>query len=352
VATKGKVAKVSAAVAGAAITALLASTAFLKWSFHHGVQVAARFDFHAFGAALGRNAFWLVGFTALSAAMLPLRALQWQATLEKKVPFSERWHFVNIGAAVHNLFPGNLGDVTRAFLLARTRKLPFVTALGSVAVCKLFELAALLLMVALALVGPASRVDAGLSRPLRTATFVCLGLVAAAVATAFFAEPLAKRLRWKKAQALLRQLAAGFHALRSPKRFAQAFAASFPPQLAAAVAYAIGLAAMGGHGGFLAGIVVLGMIAIGEGTPGLPTGPGMYFLMVSLAGRRLGLSDQDAAAYALLTNVATGLSHWIPGVVSLAVRRISWSELKRATRGARLSAEQASGSVPAESSVR
>ena len=39
---------------------------------------------------------------------------QWQRPLEKKTPFMERWHFVNIGAAVHNLLPGNLGDVTRA----------------------------------------------------------------------------------------------------------------------------------------------------------------------------------------------------------------------------------------------
>src|SRR6185503_8377869 len=120
-----KAGKIAAAVAGLVVTALLGSTAFLKWTFQHGVHVAARFDSHAFGAALQKNWFWLIGFTALSAAMLPLRALQWQATLDEKVPFTERWHFVNIGAAVHNLFPGNLGDVTRAFLLARTRKLPF-----------------------------------------------------------------------------------------------------------------------------------------------------------------------------------------------------------------------------------
>src|SRR5687768_1378305 len=92
-----KLLKVAFVVFGVAVTLALGSTAFFQWKFDGGLpSLIPRFSPEKFGAALAGNIPWLLAFMALSAVMQPLRALQWQRTLQKPVPFKERWHFVNI----------------------------------------------------------------------------------------------------------------------------------------------------------------------------------------------------------------------------------------------------------------
>jgi glycosyltransferase 2 family protein len=318
---------------GVMVTVGLGSTAFFDWRLDgYSLSLTPRFSPNEFGASLRGNLAWLLLFVALSASMLPLRALQWQRTLERPVPFLERWHLVNLGAAVHNMLPGNMGDVTRAFLLARTQRLPFLVGLGSVAVCKLLELAALILMAAAVLMLPLWGALPEVGMVLRAAVWTCAGLVLLMILVARYAHRIAGRLprrgRWIRLAALLGELNDGLGTARSARGMAVALLYSFPANLAAALAYGIGLQALGVHNGLLAGPLVLTLIAVGKGAPGLPTGPGMYFLVTAWIARALGASPSDAAAYALLTNIATGVSHWVPGLISLAVRRLRFSELK------------------------
>lgn len=338
-------------ILGIAITALLASTAFFDWHLHgEAPLLTPRFSMGDFLQSLGSNLGWLAIFFLLSTAMLPLRAIQWQRTLEKHVPLRERWHFVNIGAAVQNLLPGNLGDVTRAFLLARTQKMPVVVGLGSVAVCKLLELATLVILAAASLSLPYWQRMPDLAHALKVASWLFVALVLVTVLLARFSLPLARRLqradRLPKLRTLLAQVDAGLGTARSVKGMLIALLFSIPPNFAAALGYGIGLEAMGVPHGLFAGPLVLALIALGNGTPGIAPGPGMYLLVVSWGARALGASPEDAAAYALLTNVATGLSHWIPGLVSLAIRRVRWSELKTETSLAKKAAKHAQEESP------
>ncbi len=333
----GQALKVLGLCLGVLLTVLLGSTAFFDWSLHGGeLSLSPRFSAHEFLQALSGNLGWVLIFLVLSASMLPLRAIQWQRTLEKPVPLSERWHFVNMGAAVHNILPGNMGDVTRAFLLARTQRLPFLAALGSVAVCKLLELAALLLMAGLVMFLPWWDKLPELGTAMRAAFWICGGLVLLVILLARFSRPLALRIsqktRWRRRlRDLLLEVDQGLGTARSARGLSLALLFSFPPNLAAALAYGIGLQAIGVEHGLIAGPLVLALIALGKGTPGMPTGPGMYFFVASWMARSLGASPPHAAAFALLTNVATGVSHWVPGLISLAIRRVRWSELKQQT---------------------
>lgn len=328
--------KVVLIVFGILVTAALGSTAFVTWNFGGEEPLMdPRFSIGEFVTALGDHLVWLIVFALLSAAMLPLRALQWQFTLERKVRFSERWHFVNIGATVHNLIPGNLGDVMRAFLLARTQRFPFVVSLGSVAICKLLELATLIIMAGLVLLLPLWARIPQVVDALRIGTWILVGFVFLVLVLAHFSRPLAKKLelrgRLPRLQRILGEVTVGLGTARSFKGMFLALLASFPPNMAAALAYGIGLQAIGVRNGLLAGPLLLTLIALGKGVPGLPTGPGMYFLVTSWVARILGASAEDAAAFALLTNIATGVSQWVPGLVSLGIRRIRWSELKAQT---------------------
>ena len=99
--------------------------------------------------------------------------------------------------------------------------------------------------------------------------------------------------------------------------------------LAPALGYGLGLSAIGVRGGVFAGVVVLGAIALGQSLPGIPVGMGVYYFVTSWAARALGASEGDAAAYSVLTHLATVLTQVALGGISVSVRRFKWRDLKR-----------------------
>ncbi|MGZ3457810.1 MAG: lysylphosphatidylglycerol synthase domain-containing protein, partial [Archangium sp.] len=162
--------KALAVLVGVVLSALLVSSAFFRWNLSGpGPLLIPRFSLHKFVQSLPGHLHWFIPFLLLSAAIIPFRAVQWQTTLRKPVPFRERYHLVAIGAFTHNALPGKLGDFIRSFLLSRTERIPFLQSLGSVAVCKLLEFASLMGLVALSFLGPFGETMAHFAGPLRIA---------------------------------------------------------------------------------------------------------------------------------------------------------------------------------------
>ena len=107
--------KVLLGVVGVVVSAALLSTVFFRWSLAGGaLSLTPRFPLERFWAELPSQLPWLLPFIACSAAIIPLRALQWQEALPRKVPFRERYHLVAISAFANNTIPGKLGEVVRA----------------------------------------------------------------------------------------------------------------------------------------------------------------------------------------------------------------------------------------------
>lgn len=332
--------KVLLGFVGVCLTAVLISTAFFRWNLSgKGPLLTPRFSLTRFIHDLPGHLDWLLLFMLLTASMIPLRAVQWQRTLSKPVPFKERYHLVAIGAFTHNALPGKLGDVIRSFLMSRSQKIPFVRSLGSVAVCKLLEFAVLVGVAALSLLGPVGDALDQFRGALRGAAIAALALVAAVVMLAHFASPLAKALhkrnRFPRVEAFLVEVALGLGTARSFRGMAVALVFSMPPVLANAAAYGSGLAGMGLRGGFFAGAVILGAIALGQATPGIPVGMGVYYFVTSWMARKLGAAPEEAAAFATLTHLATLSTNLIVGGISVWIRRMGWRELIRRTRTAR-----------------
>lgn len=327
--------KMVGAIAGAVLSIALVSTVFVKWHWTvRGLSATSRFSFAELAAEIPRNLRWLWPFALLTALMTPLRAIQWQTTLRKNVRLSERYHLVAIAGLANNVIPGKLGDVIRAWLLARDdRELTFVESLGSVAVCKLLELAALMLLVIVSFVGPGRRVLAPLSHAMKPALLGCAALIGVVIGVAHYAQPLALRLRrarrWPKAQRFLEHLGAGLGAARSFPGMGLALLFSVGPVLAAALAYGMGLSGLGVKDGVAAGAAMLGAIYLGQTAIAVPAGPGIYYFVTAWAARALGASAGQAAIYAALTHLATVGTQIAMGAVSIWVRKIRWSDLKR-----------------------
>ncbi len=329
---------------GVVLSVLLVSTAFFRWNLTGpGPLLEPRFSLEKFLRDLPGQLVWLIPFMLLSASIIPLRALQWQRTLSKPVPFRERYHMVAIGAFTHNALPGKLGEFIRSFLLSRTQRIPFLQALGSVAVCKLLEFAALMGLVALSFLGPFGEKLARFEGALKAAVAVCVGLVVLVVLLAHYSLPLARwmerRNRLPRVRGLLGHVAEGLGTARSFRGMAVALLFSVGPVLAPALAYGLGLRGLGIHGGLFAGTVVLGAIALGQALPGVPAGMGIYYFVTSWAARSLGASAEDAAAYATLTHLGTVLSQVTVGALSIRQRGIRLKDLRR---GGSLAREAAS----------
>jgi hypothetical protein len=334
---RGKVGlRALAVLIGAVLTVVLVSTVFFKWNLTGpGPLLTQRFSVGEFVSDIPRHLHWMIAFAILTGLMVPFRALQWQRALQRPVPFWERYHLVAIGAFANNAIPGKLGDVIRSFLLSRSQNLPFVQSLGSVAVCKLLEFAALMLLVAASFLGPFGQTMGQFSDKLIPALILCLSLVLVVVLLAHYAESLARALerrhRMPKLQHALVNIGEGLGTARSFRGMALALVFSIGPVLAPALAYGIGLKGLGIHGGLFAGAVVLGAIAFGQTVIGVPAGMGIYYAVTSWAARELGATDQEAAAYAFLTHISTLGTQLLVGAVSIRIRKIRWSELKRRT---------------------
>ncbi|MCE9668129.1 flippase-like domain-containing protein [Myxococcus stipitatus] len=322
------------AVVGVVLSGVLLSTAFFRWNLRApGPLLEPRFPLGAFVRELPGHLKWLLPFVLLQASIIPLRAVQWQGTLRRRVPFKERYHLVAIGAFVHNVLPGKLGDILRSFLLSRTERIPFLRCLGTVAVCKLMEFAALMLLVSASLLGPFGATLSRFEGQLKVAVSLCVGLVALVVLLAHWSTPLAdalhRRHRLPRLEGLLHHVSDGLGTARSTRGLARVFFFSTGPVLASALAYGLALHGIGISGGLAAGAVVLGAISLGQALPGVPAGMGLYYFVTSWAARGLGASPEDAAAFATLTHLGTVLSQAGVGAISVHVRKIRVRDLRK-----------------------
>ncbi|NBD13259.1 lysylphosphatidylglycerol synthase transmembrane domain-containing protein [Corallococcus silvisoli] len=329
--------KVLGAVVGLALSVLLLSTAFFKWNLSgQGELFIPRFPLRKFVDDLPGHLVWLVPFLLLQASLVPLRAVQWQATLRRPIPFRDRYHLVGIGVFVHNALPGKLGEVTRAFLLSRTQHVPFIRGLGTVGVCKLMEFACLMLLVALSFLGPFGETMAHFRGEMKVALSLCIGLVALVVLLAHWAAPLGRWLHQRhslpRVDSFLSHVGEGLGTARSFKGMAKVFFFSIFPVFASALAY--GLALRGVHipGGLFAGAVVLGAISLGQALPGVPAGMGIYYFVTSWAARSLGANPEDAAAFATLTHLGTVLSLVSVGAWSVYRSKLRIRDLRKGGR--------------------
>ncbi|MCK8500606.1 lysylphosphatidylglycerol synthase transmembrane domain-containing protein [Myxococcus fulvus] len=336
--------KVLLGVVGLVLSVVLLSTAFFHWNPKGpGPLLQPRFPLDDFLRDLPGHLVWLLPFVMLQGSIIPLRAVQWQSTLRKRVPFRERYHLVAIGAFVHNALPGKLGDILRSFLLSRTERIPFLRCLGTVAVGKLMEFAALMMLVTLSLLGPFGSTLTRFQGQLKVAVSLCVGLVALVVLLAHWSLPLAnalhRRHRFPRLEGFLHHVSDGLGSARSFIGMGKVLFYSVGPVLASALAYGLALHGIGISGGLFAGAVVLGAISLGQALPGVPAGMGIYYFVTSWAARSLGATPEDAAAFATLTHLGTVFSQAGVGAVSVYVRKIRIRDLRKGGSLAREAAQ-------------
>jgi uncharacterized protein (TIRG00374 family) len=114
----------------------------------------------AFRALARASPVWILAGTLLTTLVYYLRALRWRELLQPQVKprVASLFSAMMVGFLAINTLPARLGELVRAYVLARTEKVSTATVLGSLAVERIFDLVMLGLFWALTLpfaTGPA-----------------------------------------------------------------------------------------------------------------------------------------------------------------------------------------------------
>jgi uncharacterized protein (TIRG00374 family) len=275
-----------------------------------------------FGSVLGyirrADAALLALMTVAATAIFPLRARRWRPILHSVAPdlaFGPLWRATAIGMMVSNVVPARAGELARAYALSReTPRVAFSAAFASVAVDRVFDATVVLLLMVVAMLDPrfiggsviagqsASRVIGG------GAVVAGLGLVMLYSMARFpdvvlraygvVARRISPRVE-RRGHEILRTFVSGLGVLRRPALFAEVLWWTLLHWLVNAVAFWLGVLAVGIDAPFTAALFLQGLIAIGVALPSAPGFFGVFELFAKAGLTIYGVPDDLAVAWAI-----------------------------------------------------
>lgn len=284
----------------AAIVAVAAG--LLDWQDILRRLAAARVEWLAVAAACLLVGYWLF-------------ALRWKLFIHAprvRIPVRDLFGHLMIGLMTNALIPLRPGDLVRATLLRQRHAVPIAPALGSIVVERLFDVTGILAFGGLLrLLSPLPPlIDAALG------TFAALA-GAGAAALAVFASPnrvtarllmRAHRVRHRTVQAMAlraEQVRQALQRLARPLPLIGAAILTLAGWAAFAAAMSAGLAAMNVAAPASAGILVMVAVALGSAVPSSPGSIGVFHFLAVLALSAFGVSQNEAAAYAVVVHALT-----------------------------------------------
>lgn len=252
--------------------------------------------------------FLLAAF--LGTVIFPIRALRWQTILKPiaDVPFGPLWRSTAIGMMVNNVVPARAGEIARAYALTREAPIPFSSAIASLAVDRVFDAVTVLLLASAAMLDPRFPRDATIAgQPLSSwaggaGVIVLLALAGLYVLVFFpaylvrvfelFARKVAPAIEERGRGALV-AFGEGLSVLRNPKRFLAVLAWAIFHWMVNALAFWMGMKAVGIDVPYSAVLFIQALIALGVA---VPSAPGFFGLFEKLAVVSLGLFAVGAPA--------------------------------------------------------
>jgi glycosyltransferase 2 family protein len=330
----------------AALGALL-SAALIYWTLH-GIspsEVAQKLS--------QANPFYFAGAIFCATAIFALRAIRWRTILEpvaSRVAFGPLWRAICIGMMVNNVIPARAGEIARAYALTTEAPVPFATALASLAVDRLFDAIALLLLAATALLDPSLSssqkiVGQSLSSFASGAGAVVVVLLLGLYALVFFPSQLLRLFELfarrvspsveERGKRVLQTFVEGLSVLRRPTRFAAVFGWSITHWLLNGVGFWLSFKAVGIPAPFSAGLFLQAFIALGTAVPALPGFFGVFEYM-SVQGLSIyGIGQEQAATWAIGYHLLTFVPITLIGAYYFTRLGLRMRDLRSSTELAR-----------------
>ena len=291
---------------------IVALTAGLLWLFFRNIDLA-----ETWRAMTRAHVSYLAAAVIATTTTYVLRAIRWCALLRPigHVRFSQSFRATVIGFTALFLLPGRIGEVLRAYLVARAEGLKFTATLATVIIERLLDVATVLLMFAVSLpllgvdVGPEVEA-AGLVAGAGSVVALVLLFVMAGHPERLgrWAARLGRRLPHRIAgmlEHLVQAFAEGLAVMRRPSDLLAAVAWSLPVWFSIAFGIWMTSHAFDLTLSFLGSFLVVGYLAVGVSIP-TPGGAGgfHYFYKAALT-TFFGADPAVAAAAAIILHAVS-----------------------------------------------
>ncbi len=287
----------------------------------------------------------LLAAVVIATLTYPIRMLRWRLLLRstdgRPLPVAPLWHAVAIGFMANNILPFRAGELVRLLAASRLAGARFSTVLSSVAVERIFDGLAVVLLLSLSLLAsdlPPDVAVGGMSVRHAAQVAGVLGVVALAAALLVVAFPLgAERVVRRllppgrladRIVGLIEGIRHGLAVLRSPSLLAGTIAWSLVLWLTTGLAFYVAFKAFGIPVGFLGALLMQGILVFGITVQLTPGFLGQFEAAI-VAALALFLVPRDlASTYAIAYHATTFLPIILLGAWSLARTPVALSELR------------------------
>ncbi|GAB1341758.1 lysylphosphatidylglycerol synthase transmembrane domain-containing protein [Gemmatimonas sp.] len=297
------------------------------------------------------NAALFVLCTLVGTAIFPIRARKWRPILEPvagRLPFGPLWRSTAIGMMINNVFPLRAGEFARAFALSReVPAVAMTSALGSLAVDRIFDALVVFLLMFAAMLDP--RFPSGATVAGRDMTDVAIfgvTIVGAALAACYvvvlrpqfvvqLVSSVAQRVVPRQRELLVGfvELAVGSLAvLRDSRRFAAVFGWTVLHWLTHALALYLGFRAVGIEAPISAALFLQGIIVIGVAVPSSPGFFGVFEAAATVGLDVYGVPKDLAVSWALGYHLLSFIPITVLGAVYFARVGLSVRDVTQAQR--------------------
>ncbi|MGH7710964.1 MAG: lysylphosphatidylglycerol synthase transmembrane domain-containing protein, partial [Gemmatimonadaceae bacterium] len=227
--------------------------------------------------------------TVVATTIFPLRALRWRYILwpvKERLPLGPLWRATAIGMMVNNIIPARAGEIARAYAVSREqREVRFPAAIASLAIDRVIDAILIIFLLIVAMVDPGFPRDTLIAgQPVRTYAYVATAIAVAALVMLFLLalfpqqfvrvfERVVSRVAphfVERLSRLLHSFADGLAVLRRPKLLLHVLFWTTVHWLVSALAFWIGMKAVGIDAPYTAALFVQSLIAIGVAAPAAP----------------------------------------------------------------------------------
>jgi uncharacterized membrane protein YbhN (UPF0104 family) len=291
----------------------------------------------------------LVAAIVIATLTYPIRLVRWRLLLRAPdggpLPAAPLWHAVAIGFMANNTLPFRAGELVRVLAATRLAGARFSSVLSSVAVERIFDGLAVVLLLSIALL--ASDLPPGVAVggvPVRHAAQVAgalgaAGLVGAVLVVAFplGAERLIRRVLpagglTERLVSLIEGLRHGLSVLRSPTLLAGVVVWSVALWMVNALAFYVGFAAFDIPVGYAGALLVQGILIFGITVQLTPGFLGQFEAAIVAGLALFGVPNDVASSFGIAFHATTFLPIILLGAWSLARTPVALSDLRAPQR--------------------
>jgi uncharacterized protein (TIRG00374 family) len=271
---------------------------------------------------------WLLVVASFLILDLVVRAARWRGLLApiRDVPLGATLAYLLVGYLANNVLPARLGELVRCHYLGDRQNLSRATALGTVVVERVVDIAVVVAIAAVAILvlsvrgAVASAVLVGLAIGVLLAVALAIGIAAHRLPGA---ERIARSAqRWPQVGAVTTKLRAGLAVGGRPRTLALALGYTVVAWAATLLAFAAAGQAIGIELTIGQASLLASGVALASAIPAGPASLGTFELAAVRIGEALGVASASAFAIGLIVHAAILVITSAGGVAALV--RLGW----------------------------